>query len=315
MLAAGGCEQEAAAPRPSPPESAPARDWVEIVVDPDRGWDAPSVARSARAEADACREVIETALGIAIGEPPQTPLEVRFVHDASTMALLLEVVPVEDRVFWLQDCGFVSRSGKHVVLSRDAEVDARTYLFSLALLVVHSGLGRTNLADSFATWVSGAAMNRLRGEPLWERGRLLDNFHVTSIRDREELRAACEWSSRPLGTDLTSGVRQRALSWFLLYFLANFDVDDDGHVRFGGTPKYEPTLRELVSKRGAESRDALCDRLAASDILVSEYDAYLAFVLRKRGLGHFRNGVLLPWADYVNKQGRKTGVPEDDRLR
>ena len=318
-LAACGCEREAAPPRlpsESPPESAPPpeRDWVEIAVDPDPGWDVPSVARAARAEADACREVMETRLGIAIGEPPATPLEVRFVHDASTWASLLSAVPEEDRVFWLQERGFICRSGNRIVLSREAEIDARTYLFSLALLVVHSGLGRTNLADSYATWVSGAAMNRLKGETPWERGRLLDNFFLTSIRGPEELRAVCEWSSRPLGTDFTSGARLRALSWFLLYFLANFDVGEDSHVRFGGTPKYEPTLRELVSKRGGESRDALCNRLASSDILVSEYEAYLAFVFRKRGLGHFRNGVLVPWADYVNKQGRKTGIPEDDRL-
>jgi hypothetical protein len=85
-------------------------------------------------------------------------------------------------------------------------------------------------------------------------------------------------------------------------------------VKFGGLSKYDAKLRKLAAIHDASERAAFCDALANDATLAAELAAYHWLVLRKVSLNHLKNGVLIPWNEYANIKGQKTGQPEDDLL-
>jgi hypothetical protein len=344
VLLSAGCKREEAPAAPTTPaESAPAlraasrpvSDWFVITVDPDPGWDAAEIARIAANELDVCREVLKDRLGVAIG--PQV-LEVRFVHDGATVDDLARATPAGVGFLRLDERGLFRWKGSLLVLSRGAEAPDRAYLMILALLQLHSGIGPIRWADAVARWGSGLATCRLRGEPLWGRGRVEERA-IAQVRQGHgspTVAEICAWASQPFPfagdlarrdpatglnldgidprfTDFVAVDGLRGWSWFLVYFLASFDAGEDGRVRFGGTSRYDSLLRALVAKREPGS-PAPCEMLARHERLPREFPSYVEFAMRKLNLGQARNGILIPADEFVNRAGKRTANPDDDLL-
>ena len=345
LLAVSGCKREDAA-APARAESAPASraeskttpDWAQIEVDPNPGWDPAEIRRIAIRELEVCREVLEKGAGIPF-DSSRSPIAVRFVHDENTLHDLYRVVPRSERVLSWRGRAFYRSDPNQLVLTRDAEVLDRSYLFSLALVMTHAGFGPINFVDSVAMWMSGMALNRLLGEPLWRRGRVLNDFREFGLK-AGRLQEACVWASLPLSTDLDLtwgrdvitgldldlemvqqsdidlGDQVRRMSCFLVYFLANFALTPEGVVAFDATPKYETLLRALLAKPDPPQRTRLCLALSVDHAMVSECSAYMDFLRRKRNLGQSRGGLILSAAEAPpNRKGVKTAVPEDDLLK
>ncbi len=112
-----------------------------------------------------------------------------------------------------------------------------------------------------------------------------------------------------------------AQGWFLIYFLNNFNVDAKGLVQVGARGKYKDgwdryVRGELAGKTG---KKAFMEALGLADdaalaALEKEYRAYFEFVNHKANIGQVKDKKLVPWKDYVNKRGEKTGEEADDML-
>jgi hypothetical protein len=111
-----------------------------------------------------------------------------------------------------------------------------------------------------------------------------------------------------------------AQGWFLIYFLNHFLVDDAGMVKIGVKGKYaagwsDYLKAELTGKSGKKIfMECLKIDEAALQKMNEEYQAYFEFVQRKRNLGQVLDKKLVPWDQYMNKAGKKTGEKEDDLL-
>lgn len=332
FLLATGCGREPAPPSPraaaSRAGSNPAA-WFEVVVEPAPGWDAAFVARRTGAELAMCREIIERRLGLP--EPDsRCVVRVACVHDAATVQAQRDAIPAAEPVHW---CGasFLQPAASRLVLGRDAEVRERTYMMIVALLLVHFRVEPVRFVDSCALWLCGLALNQVDGSPVAGRGRVPTGIRYALHGEfgPREIEGACAWGLGPIGTtaslswgapgadpefsDIDAIDRPRTRAWWIVYFLATFDVDEDGRVRFDRTPKYDRMLRQLLGRPGSAGREA--PRLAGDSAIVAELVAYRQFVLRKLGLGHLRMGALLAWDEKVNRVGTKTGEPDDDLLR
>lgn len=339
LVCAAGCKRDSAAVEASMAVAAETRAALaHILVEENRGWDPGFVARRARAEIDACREAIELRLGLG-SSGARHVLEVHYVHDSDAVQSMMSLIPGSEQVLRYGSTAFLHPSSSRLVFARDAEVPERTYMISLALLLIQYEIDRVWLADAVAIWLSDLAMNRLQGEPLWVRGRVRYELGLADVRDLgpRQLEGLCRWSVKrlPMEADLTWDMAQmeysdidldgrfpginavarlRILTWVVVYGLASFDVGDDGCVRFGGTPKYDAELKNLVVMKDAVLRDSFCGAFAHQGTLASDLGAYRKFARRKLSLGQHRNGILIAWDQYTNSKGRKTGQPDDDLL-
>jgi hypothetical protein len=111
-----------------------------------------------------------------------------------------------------------------------------------------------------------------------------------------------------------------AQGWFLIYFLNHFDVGPDGLVRIGKRGKYADGWDEYLKAElnGRTGKKVFMECLKLDDAGLAKMDAefknYFEFVMRKRNLGQVKEKKLIPWNEYVNKKGVKTGEREDDLL-
>jgi hypothetical protein len=111
-----------------------------------------------------------------------------------------------------------------------------------------------------------------------------------------------------------------AQGWFLIYFLNHFNVDENGMVNIGAKGKYADGWAEYLKAEltGKTGRKVFMECLKLDDAGVQkmngEFREYFDFVMRKRNLGQVQDKKLIPWDQYVNQKGKKTGEKEDDFL-
>ena len=111
-----------------------------------------------------------------------------------------------------------------------------------------------------------------------------------------------------------------AQGWFLIYFLNHFNVDETGMVKIAAKGKYadgwnEYLKAELAGKTGKKVfMECLKVDDAAIENMNKEYKAYFDFVRRSATSARSRRRSSIPWDQYVNKVGKKTGEKEDDML-
>lgn len=111
-----------------------------------------------------------------------------------------------------------------------------------------------------------------------------------------------------------------AQSWFFIYFLNNYNVAEDGRVRIGQGGPYQAGWRRYVQAelegRSGPKVFLECMGWTLEDLerVQEEYWRYFTWVRRKVNYNHTDDGILIPYDQYVNKRGRKTGRPEDDIL-
>jgi hypothetical protein len=363
LLFGTACKREHA-PAPSPPPETPtsrlafpesrsgaqsraivrATAWANVSVEKNQGWDAEAVARTGVAEIDAVRTVI-LERGPRVPRDQIEPIDVRYVPESKSVEALVGLIPRTERVLRWGKLALLRPSSRLLVISRDAEIGARLYMKSLALLMAQPDLGATWHLDAAAIWLSGLALGHLKNEPGWGRGRVWrEGFDLAAdVMDPASFQEAVGWALSdlpPEGLDLDYGVpdrgrglmtalrrasrdkawphrepieiHHRAAAWFVLYFLGTFSVGDDRHVRFGGTPKYEPSFQEFIMQPASAYvlLEASPTRKARAEI-----GPYLSLARRKLNLGQVRAGIIVRWDEFKNAEGLQTGGPDDDLLR
>ena len=118
--------------------------------------------------------------------------------------------------------------------------------------------------------------------------------------------------------------------WLLIYFFNNFDMDDEGVIKIGTrenpvrgryADSWDRYLRyELKGKDGKpySGREAFKDAFglddAGLDRLAREFEGYQRLFINKLLVGQIKDKQLIPWNEYVNRRGEKTGRKEDDML-
>ncbi|MAG31027.1 MAG: hypothetical protein CL908_09075 [Deltaproteobacteria bacterium] len=235
-----------------------------------------------------------------------------------------------------------------LVLNGDTRTSTRFHEAAYQLLQVYSKvdtkLQSVWFQQGIANWFAGAGRSFDKVEKRWNYtlGRLNEDAIKTLggwLKVKQQLtleqllaykpdkKATVEWK-------LGLGWRQElvaAQGCYLIHFLRDFDVDDEGLVKIGtdatpvigryraGWERYQGFELQGVDGKPHIGKAAFMGALALDDPgfqrLAKEYDAYLEFIVRKQVLRQIQGKRLIPWHDYVNKRGEKAGTKDDDRLK
>ena len=298
--------------------------WAGISVDQDSRWDAANVADTTVAETDAVREAVLASGLVGLSEP-SPPIHIHHVVETARVVEVTASLPRSERVLRWRDLALLRPQRGLLIVSRRAEIDVRLYMTSLAILMAQPTVRATWHLDAVARWLSGLALGLHRKQPFWQRGRicpdLLARCEGASPADYQE---AVGWALSelpgegvdldyeppaigrgllsPLRVVLRDGtwqhrepieLRHRALTWFVVFFLASFDVTQEGRVLFSGRRKHDGVFGAFASRPGLAY--AALDPSAAKASL--EIDAFQRFIVRKSRLGHARSGIVLSCAE------------------
>jgi hypothetical protein len=111
-----------------------------------------------------------------------------------------------------------------------------------------------------------------------------------------------------------------AQGWLLVYFCNHYDVDAQGRVLFGKRGRYADGWDKYLRAEleGRTGRQVFMECLGLDDAglkkMDEEFAAYGEWVIYKLRNLHVKDKRLVPYDQYENHKGQKTGEPEDDLL-
>jgi hypothetical protein len=247
-------------------------------------------------------------------------LDARGIADKNILA---HFEPGSGRLVLHRDCTHrtVMHEGTHQLFSRYSKNKVmhsrQSYWFEEGVAEWFGGANRVPAGDG--TWkyeigvINGGRINSMRAdeEKTWFSVRELTKLTYAD-RDR--------WKQEG-GEGSAKSLRVYAQGWFLIYFLNYFDVDAQGYVKFGVRGKYADGWDAYVrgELNGKTGHKAFCDALGLDTEekwtkIEEEYKNYFRFVNFKFNFKHVKDDRLVPYDQYVNKRGEKTGYKEQDLL-